>query len=56
MIGAAWLAPSLALMVMILVIVRIADARDRRGMTDEQRREQDEAASRLDDPWSYKER
>ena len=54
MISAAWLAPLLALgfLVIILVIVRIADARDRRGMTDEQRREEDEAASRMDDPWS----
>ena len=50
MIGAVWLA--LGLMVIIIVVVRIADARDRRGMTDEQRREEDEAASRLDDPWS----
>ena len=54
MIGAAWLAPSLALglLIIILVIVRTADARDRRGMTDEQRCEEDEAASRMDDPWS----
>lgn len=50
MIGAAWLA--LGLLVIIIVVIRIADARDRRGMTDEQRREEDEAASRLDDPWS----